>query len=170
MALVVRVELAFEPGTLGGGRVGGAQLGQAPVELGLHEGGIGQQGGDVAPYDLVEVVGAHRLVVADPASLVAVVVRAQAAVVVDLALRRPGRGAVVGVAAALAGGEAHEQAGSLVLRAAKRRLSARRRAAEREGVLVDDGRHGDGDPLVGRGGRVGVVARHTSVLADGPGG
>ena len=49
---------------------------------------------------LVEVVGAYRLVCAHPAVLVAVVIRAEAAVVVDDLGGGAGRGAVVGVAAA----------------------------------------------------------------------
>ncbi len=70
---------------------------------------VGEQGGDVVPDDGVEVVGADRLVAADPAALVAVVVGAQAPVVVDLLVGGAGRGAVVAVAAARAGGQALQQ-------------------------------------------------------------
>jgi hypothetical protein len=67
-------QFAFEAGSLGGGRVGGAQLGQALIELGLDQGGVGEQGSDLAPDEFVEVVGAHRHVGADAPVLVAVVV------------------------------------------------------------------------------------------------
>jgi hypothetical protein len=59
---------------LGGGGVGGTQLIEAPVHLGADQRRIREQVADVVPHDLVEVVGARRFVVADPAVLVAVVV------------------------------------------------------------------------------------------------
>jgi retron-type reverse transcriptase len=70
--------LAVQAGLGGGGGVGGAQLGQAPVELAADQGGVGQQPGHVLPDDLVEVVGPHRQVGAHPPAGVAVVVGAQA--------------------------------------------------------------------------------------------
>jgi hypothetical protein len=69
---------------LGGGRVGGADLGQARADLGVDQGGVGDQVRDVVPDDLVEVVGADRLAVADLAVLEPVVVAADAPVVEDL--------------------------------------------------------------------------------------
>src|SRR4051794_33105264 len=90
---------------LGDGGVGGACLVEALVDLGADQGRVGQQRGDLLPDDGVEVVGAHRLVGADAAVFVAVVIRAQAAVVVDLLVRGAGGGAVVGVAAAGAGAD-----------------------------------------------------------------
>ncbi len=59
---------------LGGGGVDGAGLLEPFVDLAADQGRVGEQGGDVVPDDGVEVVGAHRLVGADPAVLVAVVV------------------------------------------------------------------------------------------------
>jgi hypothetical protein len=41
------------------------------ADLGTDEGGVGEQGGDAGPDDLVGVVGADGLVLADPAALVA---------------------------------------------------------------------------------------------------
>ena len=76
---------------LPGDRVGGAGLGQPAVDLGADQGRVGEQAGDVVPDDGVEVVGADRLVAADPAALVAVVVGAQAPVVVDLLAGGGGR-------------------------------------------------------------------------------
>ena len=96
---------------LGGGGVGGADLVEPLVDLVSDQGRVGEQGGDVVPDDGVEVVGAHRLVGADPAVLVAVVVRAEAAVVVDLLVGGACRRAVVGVAAATAGANALQQRG-----------------------------------------------------------
>ena len=61
---------------LGGGRVGGADLGQALADLGADQGRVGEQACDVIPDDLVEVVGADGLAVADLAVLEPVVVAA----------------------------------------------------------------------------------------------
>ena len=85
---------------LDGGGVRGADLLEPLVDLVSDQGRVGKQGGDVVPDDGVEVVCAHRLVGADPAVLVAVVVRAEAAVVVDLLVGGACRRAIVGVAAA----------------------------------------------------------------------
>ena len=52
--------------------------------------GSASRAGDVVPDDGVEVVGADRLVAADPAAFVAVVIGAEAPVVVDLVARRGG--------------------------------------------------------------------------------
>ncbi len=95
--------------TLGDGRVGGAGSGQAFVDLGGDQRGVGDQRGDVVPDDLVEVVGPDRGVGADPSAGVPVVVRAEAPVVEDLLVGGAGAGAVVGVAAAGAGCQALQQ-------------------------------------------------------------
>jgi hypothetical protein len=75
--------------TLLGGRVAGAGLLEAPVDLGADDGRVGEQGTDVVPDDLVEVVGADRFVGADPSAFVAVVVAAEAPVVEDLLVGGP---------------------------------------------------------------------------------
>jgi len=49
---------------LGGGRVGGADLGQALADLGADQGRVGEQAGDVVPDDLIDVAGADGLVAA----------------------------------------------------------------------------------------------------------
>src|SRR5664280_447191 len=96
---------------LGGGGVRGADLLESLVDLGPDQGRVGEQAADVVPDDGVEVVGADRLVGADPAVLIAVVIRAEAAVVVDLLVGGAGRRAVVGVSAAAAGADALQQRG-----------------------------------------------------------
>src|SRR3954453_11766775 len=80
--------------------VGGADLGEPLGDLGPDQGRVGEQVADVVPDDVVEVVGADWLARAHPAVLVAVVIRAEAAVVVDDLGGGASRGAVVGVAAA----------------------------------------------------------------------
>src|SRR6266702_3621065 len=50
--------------------VGGAGGVQALADLGADQRRVGEQGGDVVPYDGVEVVGADRLAAADPAAFV----------------------------------------------------------------------------------------------------
>jgi hypothetical protein len=54
-------EGGLQPGALGGDRVAGAGVVQAAVDLGADQGRVGEQGGDVVPDDLVEVVGADGL-------------------------------------------------------------------------------------------------------------
>ena len=134
--------------------IGGAGGVESLVDLGADQRGVGQQRGDVVPDDLVEVVGADRLVGADPAALVAVVVRAQAPVVVDLLVGGAGRGAVVAVAAACAGGQALQQRRDLGC--CGRRNACCRPAgwATRSKVSrADDGRHRDRGPLARGAGR-----------------
>jgi hypothetical protein len=80
----------FQAFALAAGRVGGAGLVEPFADLGADQRWVGEQGGDVVPYDGVEVVGADRLVAADPAVFVAVVIAAQAPVVVDLPAGGPG--------------------------------------------------------------------------------
>ena len=70
----------------------GAGVLEALADLGADQRGVGEQGGDVVPDDGVEVVGADRLVPADPPAVVAVVIAAQAPVVVDLLAGGAGRG------------------------------------------------------------------------------
>jgi hypothetical protein len=100
-----------ESGALRGGRVGGAVLGEPVVDLAADQRRVGEQAGDVVPDNSVEVIGTDRLVGADPAVLVTVVIRSEAPVVVDLLVRRRGGGAVVRVAAGCARADALQQRG-----------------------------------------------------------
>src|ERR1022692_651163 len=141
-------EGVIEAFVLGGGRVGGADLGEALADLGADQGRVGEQAGDVIPDDLVEVVRADGLAVADLAVLEPVVVAADAPVVEDL-VAGAGRGvaAVAGVSAARAGGQALEQGRGLA--GAGRELLVVGQAARcpLEGGLVDQGRDVDLEPV-----------------------
>src|SRR5258707_5165009 len=106
-------QLVLQLLALAGDRVGGAGGVQPLADLGADQGRVGEQAGDVVPHDGVEVVGADWLVAADPAAFVAVVIRAQAPVVVDLAAGGAGGGAVVAVSAGRAGSQALQQGGDL---------------------------------------------------------
>ncbi len=77
-------ERIFDLFTLARGRIRVPSLVQPTVDLLLNERRIAEQLGDVFPHDVVDVVGADRLVLTDPAILVTVVVGSEAAVVVDL--------------------------------------------------------------------------------------
>ena len=105
------VQLAEEVFEIGGEVEVGLTVGELGVEgldlvaqVGFPDAQVGhagvQQCGDVAPDDGVEVVGADRLIGADPAARVAVVVRAEAPVVADLFIDGAGQGAVLAVSAA----------------------------------------------------------------------
>ena len=117
------------------------------VDLGVDQGGVGQQRGDVVPDHGVEVVGADGLVGADPAGFVAVVVAAQAPVVVDLLVGGAGGGAVVAVAAGRAGGHALQQRGVAAVAGGEALVVGQPLRDPGEGVLADDGRHRDLGPL-----------------------
>src|ERR1019366_4831627 len=133
----------------GGDRGGGP--GQLNFEaLPLPCGRVGEQAGDVVPHDGVEVVGADRLVVADPAAFVAVVIGAQAPVVVDLPAGGPGRGPVVPVSAGRAGGQALQQGRDLGVAGGEPLVVFQPLPDPGEGVLVYDGRDRDLQPLLPR--------------------
>ena len=118
-------------------------------DLGADQGRVGEQAGDVVPDDGVEVVGADRLAAAYPAAFVAVVVGAQAPVVVDLVARRGGGvAAVVGVAAGRAGGQALQQRGDLAVAGGEPLVVCQPLAHAGEGVLGHDGRDRDLGPLL----------------------
>ncbi len=131
-----------------GGGVCGAVLFEPFVDLGADQGRVGKQGGDVVPDDGVEVVCADRLVGADPAVLVAVVVRAEAAVVVDLLVGGAGRGAVVGVAAAAADANALQQRGIAAVAGGVALIVGQPRLDPLPGVLGDQRRHRYLQPFV----------------------
>jgi hypothetical protein len=82
----------------GGGVLGACRL-EPAVDLGSDERGVFEQPADLAPDEPVELVGADRAALADATADVAVVVRADAAVVVDPLVGRAGGGAVAAVAA-----------------------------------------------------------------------
>ena len=111
--------------------------------------GVGEQGGDVVPDDLVGVVGADGLVLADPAALVAVVVGAEAPVVVDLlAGGSGGGGAVVAVAAGRAGGQALQQGRDLRVPRGEPLVVLQPLLDPVERLLVHQGGNGDVRPFL----------------------
>ena len=107
----------------------------------------------MVPDDRVGVVGADGLVLADPAALVAVVVGAEAAVVVDL-LPGAGRGggAVVAVAAGRAGGEALQQRRDLGVAGGEPLVVGQPLLHPVERLLVDQGGDRDAGPFLARAG------------------
>ena len=139
----------LELAALAGDRVRCAGPFQPFADLGADEGGVGEQGGDVVPDDLVGVAGADGLVAADAAALVAVVVGAQAPVVVDLVPRGRGRGgAVVAVAAGRAGGQALQQGGDLGVPGGEPLVVSQPLLHPVEGLLVHQGRDRDSGPFL----------------------
>src|SRR6478752_3620194 len=132
----------------GDGRVGGAGGGQAFVDLGGDQRGVGDQRGDVVPDDLVEVVGPDRGVAADPPAGVPVVVRAQAPVVEDLLVGGAGTGPVVGVTTAGARGQALQQGRGLGVPGGEPFVVGEALFGAGEGLLGDDRRDRDGGPLL----------------------
>src|SRR6516164_3643736 len=138
----------FQPVALAGDRIGGAGGLEPLADLGADQGRVGEQAGDVVPDDGVEVVGADRLVAADPAVLEAVVVRADAPVVVDLLVRGPGGGSVVAVSAGGAGGQALQQGGDLGVAGGVALVAGQPLLDAGEGALVHDRGNGDLGPFL----------------------
>ena len=153
---------------LGDGRVAGAGGGQALVDLGGDQRGVGDQRGDVVPHDGIEVVGPDRGVAADPAAGVAVVVRAQAPVVEDLLVGGAGAGPVVGVAAAGARGQALQQGRDLGVPGGEPFVVREALFGAGEGLLGDDRRDRDGGPFLA--GPVDGLVRGRGGPAGEPGG
>src|ERR1022692_1504803 len=141
-------QLGLELGALAGDRVGGAGVLQPLGDLGADQGRVGGQVRDVVPDRLVEVVGADGLVGADPAAFVAVVIRSQAPVVVDLAAGGGGGGAVVAVSAGRAGGQALQQGRDLGVAGGVPLVVFQPLPDAVEGALVHDGRDGDLGPVL----------------------
>jgi hypothetical protein len=139
----------LELAALAGDRVGCAGPFQPFADLGADEGGVGEQGGDVVPDDLVGVVGADGLVLADASALVTVVVGAEAPVVVDLVPRGRGRGgAVVAVAAGRAGGDALQQGRDLRVPRGEPLVVGQPLLHPVEGLLVHQGGDRDSGPFL----------------------
>ena len=83
-------EIAFERFAAAARGVLGAQRGEPTVDLAADERGVFEQAADLAPDEPVELVGSDRAAVADAPADVAVVVRADAPVVVDPLVGRAG--------------------------------------------------------------------------------
>ena len=143
-------QLEFEAVALPGDRVGGAGGIEPLADFGADQGRVGEQAGDVVPHDGVEVVGADWLVAADPAAFVAVVIGAQAPVVVDLPAGGPGRGPVVAVSAGRAGGQALQQGRDLGVAGGEPLVVCQPLGDAGESDLVHDGRDRDLQPLLPR--------------------
>src|SRR6267154_6608274 len=142
-------QLGLEAVALAGDRIGGAGGFQPLADLGADQGRVGEQGGDVVPYDGVGVVGADWLAGADPPVFVPVVVRSQAPVVVDLVARGGGRmAAVVAVSAGRAGGQALEQGGDLAVAGGVPLVVGQPPGSTLERLGRDDGRDADLDPFL----------------------
>src|SRR6516164_1849696 len=138
----------FQPVALAGDRIGGAGGLEPLADLGADQGRVGEQAGDVVPDDGVEVVGADRLVAADPAAFVAVVIGAQAPVVVDLLARGRRGGAVVAVSAGRAGGQALQQGGDPGVAGGEPLVVLEPLLDAVEGGLIDDRGDGDAGPFL----------------------
>src|SRR5919197_72931 len=138
----------FQAGALAGGRIGCAGPFQPLVDLGPDQVWVGEQATDVVPDDGVEQVGTNRLVGADAPTLIPVVVGTKAPVVVDLVARGAGRGAVVAVAAAGAGGQALEQRWDLAVAGGEPLVVLKALRGTLERLVADDRGDGDGDPLL----------------------
>jgi len=148
-------QVAFDGLATARGGVFGAQRPQPAVDLGAHERGVLEQAPYLAPDELVELVGADRTAVADAPADVAVVVRADAAVVVDPLVGRARRGAVAGVAALSADEDALQQRRLLGVALGEVRVLLKAGLRERELFLAHERLDGDQRPLLGR-----LVAPH----------
>ena len=143
-------DVAFERFAASAGGVLGAECLEAAVDLGSDEFGVLEQSSDLVPDQSVELVGADRAAVADPPADVAVVVRADAAVVVDPLVGRAGCAAVAAVAALAADEDALQQRRLLGVALREVRVVRQAGLRELERLLADDRRDRDQRPVLRR--------------------
>src|SRR5215216_17573 len=143
-------EFAVESLAPPGGGVLAAHRLEPAVDLGFDELGLFEQARDLGPDELVELVGADRARSADAAADVAVVVRADAAVVVDPALAGARRGAVAGVAALATDKDALQQRRLLGVAFGEVRVARQAVLRERKLFFADERRHRHERPVLGR--------------------
>jgi hypothetical protein len=128
----------------------GAQRGEPAVDLGAHERGVFEQPADLVPDEGVELVGADRSAVADAPADVAIVVRADAPVIVDPLVGRAGRRSVAAVAALAADEDALQQRRLLRVAFGEVRVLGQSGLSELERLLADDRGDRDQHPLLRR--------------------
>src|SRR5450755_616035 len=126
----------------------GPQRLEAAVDLRAHERGVFEQPADLGPDKAVELIGADRAAVADAPADVAVVVRPDAAVVVDPLVGGAGCGSVAAVAALSADEDALQQRRLLGVALGEVRVVGKASLRELERLLADDRRDGDQRPLL----------------------
>src|SRR5215218_7865605 len=143
-------ELAVESLAPAGGGVLAADRLEAAVDLGFDELGLFEQARDLGPDELVELVGADRARSADAPADVAVVVRADAAVVVDPLVGGARRGAVAGVAALAADEDALQERRLFGVAPGEVRVASQPLLGERELLVCDQRRDRDERPPVDR--------------------
>ena len=141
-------DVAFERFAASAGGVFGAQRLEAAFDLRAHERGVFEQPADLVPDEPVELIGADRAAVADAAADVAVVVRADAPVVVDPLVGGAGCGSVAAVAALAADEDALQQRRLLRVALGEVRVLGQAGLRELERLLADDRRDGDQRPLL----------------------
>ena len=142
-------DVAFERFAASAGGVLGPQRLQPAVDLRAHQLGVFEQPSDRVPDESVELIGADRSALADAAADVAVVVRADAAVVVDPLVGRAGGAAVAAVAALAADEDALQQRRFLGVALGEVRVVGQAGLRELERLLGDDRRDRDQRPLLG---------------------
>src|SRR6266545_2820030 len=143
-------ELAFESLAAAGGGVLAADGFESALDLGSHELGLFEQVPDLCPDEVVELVCADRARLTDAAADVAVVVGADAAVVVDPAAAGARRGAVAGIAALAADEDPLQQRRLLGVARGEAFVLLQPRLRELEGLLADERRHRHERPVLGR--------------------
>lgn len=130
--------------------VGRTSDGEPTIKFLLNQGGIFEQAHDLSPDDLIQQILAHGSVLAAGTSQVAPCIRADAAIVVDLACARTSRRAGKCISAPAA---AHQTLYETRLDRASPRpyfVLVQQFLRARKGVLGDERRHRDLDPFLAR--------------------
>jgi hypothetical protein len=143
-------KLVFESLAAAGGGVFAADSFEAALDFGSDELGLLEQAPDLRPDELVEFVRADRTRLADAPADVAVVVGADAAVVVDPAAAGARRGAVAGIAALAADEDSLQQRRLLGVARGEALVLLQPRLRELERLPADERRHRHERPALRR--------------------
>ncbi len=155
---------------LRGHRMFRAQRRQSAIDFLMYQPGIPEQSDDLVPDQCVQRILSYGAVRTAAPLGVSVVVRSQAAIVVELPPRRPGRGSIVRVAASSADQQPLQQGRDLGVARREAAILGEPSLGQRVLGRRDQRRHRNLDPLVTRTiTRRGGAGRHASPLSQPPG-
>ncbi len=129
-------------------RIGMACGLQPAVELALDQAGLFEQLDDLGPRDAIEKILADRTAMANRSAEPAPRIGTETTIVIDRARARSRRCPVERIAAVGTGYQALHHAGHDRTARGVRLVGCQRLLGEGEGLLIDDRRHRNGDPLV----------------------
>src|ERR1700757_1893287 len=119
-----------------------------PIELRLYQCGIFQQSNNLAPDELVQIVLAHRTIVAQRSTQMPIGIGTEAAIVIERALGSARRGPIPPVATLLADQQSLKYGRLDCASRSKPAVSFQLLLCHLEGLVTDQCRDGNLDPLL----------------------